>query len=409
LATIKFQKYEHFIFINKIFLIFFLIILSSCALIRQKKFKNALKKSEIASINFPTSFKFKFDEWIFLKAKLNNSSVSHDYMLDTGSPCTFCFKTKKETSIPSKKLFHFGVFKIDYGSSNAEIETMKFNNLAYLVSDMALCWKKNNYGYIGVNAMQNSIWEFNFQDTTIRVSDILSDFQNITGAYKVRFKPLSNQQTPVVKIAINSIDTLTALIDTGNEKFLQLNSNFDTKNFKLSCPDCVRTSYYNINQMGEHVKRDSIIETNFIKANSIKIGNLELTDAILNQTPIYKGKNLIGLGFLKNFIVTIDWKQFVIYLKPFANKQSITKKSTYGFKCDRIDKVLRVTEIFRNGIVDKEGIKCGDEILKINGVAAQDIDQNILDSINSDISADQEIAVQFKAKEVRLKRHDIFN
>jgi len=384
-------------------------VISSCALVRQRKFKNSLDKSTISSATFPVSFKFTFDKWIFLKAKLNNSSVAQTFFLDTGSPCTYCFKTKDSADLQSKKLLRFGGLSFDYGASTAEIANIKYNNLAYLVSDLAYCWEKYNSGYIGVNAMQNSIWEFNFQDTTIRVSDTLTDFQNLTGAYKVRFKPLSKQQTPVVKIAINNIDTITALIDTGNDKFLQLNSKFDIKSIKQSCPDCIRTSYYNINQMGEHVKRDSIIETNFIKANSIKIGNLELTDAVLNQTPIYKGKNLIGLGFLKNFIVTIDWKQFVIYLKPFANKQSITKKTTYSFKCDKIYKVLKVTEIFRNDIAEKEGVKCGDEILKINGVAAQDIDQNIIDSINSDISADKEIAVQFKTKEVRFKRHDIFN
>ena len=385
------------------------VVLSSCALVRQKKFKNSLAKSTVSSTDFPVSFKFTFDKWIFVKAKLNNSSIAQNFFLDTGSPCTYCFKTKDSTDLQSKKLLRFGGLKIDYGTSTAEIASIKYNDLAYLVSDLAYCWKKYNSGYIGVNAMQNSIWEFNFQDTTIRISDTLSDFQNVIGAHKVRFKPLSKQQTPVVKIAINNIDTITALIDTGNDKFLQLNSKFDTKSITLSCSDCIRTSYYNINQMGEHVKRDSIIETNFIKAKSIKIGNLELTDAVLNQTPIYKGKNLIGLGFLKNFIVTIDWKQFVIYLKPFVNKQSITKKTTYGFKCDKIDKVLKVTEIFRNDVADKEGIKCGDEILKINRVAAQDIDQNIIDSINSDVSSDQEIAVQFKTKEVRLKRHDIFN
>lgn len=385
-----------------------LLIISSCALVRLKKFKSSLGKSTLVSKDFPVSFKFTLDEWIFLKARLNNSSIAQDFFLDTGSPCTYCFKTKKSADLQSKKLLRFGDFRFDYGVSNAEIANIKYSNLAYLVSDMAFCWKKNNAGYIGANAMQNSIWEFNFQDTTIRISDTLSDFHNLTNAYKVRFKPLSKQQTPVVKIAINNMDTITALIDTGNDKFLQLNSKFDTKSISLSSPDCIRTSYYNINQMGEHVKRDSVVETNFIKANSFKIGDLELTAAVLNQTPIYKGKNLIGLGFLKNFIVTIDWKHYAMYLKPFTSKESITKRTTFGFKCDKIDSVLKVTTIFRNDIAEKEGIKCGDAILKINNIGALDIDQKIIDTINSDLPSDQEIVVQFKTKELRLKRHDIF-
>lgn len=382
--------------------------ITSCVIVRQKKFKNSLAKSTITSSDFPVSFKFTIDEWIFLKAKLNNNSVAQDFFLDTGSPCTYCLKTKESTNLPSRKLSRFAGLKVDYGTSDAEIANIKYRDLAYLVSDMAYCWKKNNSGYIGVNAMQNSIWEFNFQDTTIKISDTLSDFQNVTGAYKVKFIPLSQQQTPVVKIAINNKDTITALIDTGNDKFLQLNSKFDTKSIKLSCNDCIRTSYYNINQMGEKVRRDSIVETNFIKVNSIKIGDLELNSPVLDQIPLYSGNNLIGLGFLRNFIVTIDWKHYVIYLKPFASKESVSKRTTFGFKCDKIDKVLKVTTIFRKDIAEKESIKCGDEILKINNIDAVDIDQNIIDSINSDFPADQEIVVQFKTKELRLKRHDIF-
>jgi hypothetical protein len=399
---------KRFIIIFSVLSIWFAIV-SSCTLVRLNKFKNSLGKSTIVSADFPVCFKFTFSEWIFLKAKLNNSSIVQDFFLDTGSPYTYCFKTKKSAILKSKKLLRFGDFRFDYGASNAEIASIKYSNLAYLVSDMAHCWKKNNSGYIGVNAMQNSIWEFNFQDTTIKVSDTLSDFQNVTGAYKVKFKPLGKQQTPVVKIVINNNDTITAFIDTGCDKFLQLNSRFGKKSSKLFCPDCVRTSYKNINQMGEHMRRDSIVETNFIKTNSFKIGDLELTTAIINQSPLYKGKNLIGLGFLKNFIVTIDWKHYFIYLKPFSNKQVVTKRTTYGFKCDQIDKVLKVTEILRNDIADNEGIKCGDEILKINNIAALDIDQNTIDSINDELPTDTEIVVQFKTKEVRFKKHDFFN
>src|ERR1700740_2374374 len=99
---------------------------SSCALIRQKKFENSLKKSTIVSADFPVSLKFTLDKWIFIKAKLNNSSVAQDFFLDTGSPCTYCFKTKKSADLQSKKLFRFGGLKFDYGTSNAEIANIKY-------------------------------------------------------------------------------------------------------------------------------------------------------------------------------------------------------------------------------------------------------------------------------------------
>jgi hypothetical protein len=385
------------------------VSLSSCVLVRLKKFQNSLSRPSLATNAFPISFKFKLDQYLFLHGTLNNSSIAQEFMLDTGSPCTYCFKTKKTAGLESKKLVRYGGLVMDYGSSSAEIATIKYRNLAFLVSDMAYCWKEGNAGYIGANAMQNSIWEFNFQDTTITVSDSLSHFNNISGAYKVNFKPHGKQETPVIKIAINDGDSVSAFIDTGNDKFLQLNSKFDPKRIKNICSECIRTSYYNINQMGENVRKDSIVETNFIKTNSLKIGDLEFNSAILSHIPLYKGKNLVGLDFLKRFIVTMDWKHKSIYLKPFENPERATIKSTYGFKCEKIYGVLKITEIFRNSLVESNGIKCGDQIFKINSKPAEDLDKDLLQLINGDLPTDKEIIVELKTREIRLKKERLFN
>ncbi|MBK9286013.1 MAG: hypothetical protein IPM51_17085 [Sphingobacteriaceae bacterium] len=368
-----------------------------------------MKNSSITSSNFPTKFKFTYDNWIFIKAKLNNSEAEREFMLDTGSPCAYCFRTKDALNLQSKKLVRFGMLKLDYGSSQAQIESIRYNNLAYTVSDMAYCWRKTNSGYIGVNAMQNSIWEFNFKDTTITVSDTLIHFKNIEGASKIRFTPLSEQQTPVIKIVINNGDTITALLDTGNDKILQLNNKFDINKIRLSCSECVQTSYYNINQMGENVNRDSIIEVNYVKANSVKIGDLELKSSLLTHKPRYQGKNLVGLGLFKNFIVTIDWKHYYIYLKPIENGSDMLSKFSYGFKCDKTGKRVKVTEIFRNSLAEKEGIKCGDEILKLNDKTVADLDEKTINSINNEDLYAPDIIIQLKTKEIKLKKERIFS
>lgn len=391
-----------------LFIIVAIFFTSSCVFLRQGKFKKSLKKSSITSANFPTKIKFTYDHWIFIKAKLNNSGSEREFMLDTGSPCTYCFRTKNDVNLKSRKFLRFGVLKMDYGSSPADIANIKYDKLSYMVSDMAFCWRKTNSGYIGVNAMQNLIWEFNFQDTTITVSDTLSDFTNIREASKIPFTLLSEQQTPVIKLVVNSGDTITALLDTGNDNLLQLNSKFDISKVRQSCSDCVATLYYNINEMGENVRRDSIFEVNYIKATSVKLGDLELNSPVLIHKPMYSGKNLVGLALFKNFIVTIDWKHYFIYLKPIESQNNLNSKLSYGFKCDKIGKKLKVTEIFRNSIAEKEGIKCGDEILKIDNKPFDEIDEKIINSINSEETYSADIIVHFSNKEIRFKKDKIF-
>jgi hypothetical protein len=391
-----------------ILILFPVAFASSCVIGRFHEYRKSLGKSEITFQRAPAVLKFSFDKFIFIKAELNKSESERQFMVDIGSPCTFCGVTKREFGLNAKILYDIGGLKIEYGSCDAQIGPIKYKQLAYLVSEMAFCWKKNNAGYIGANAMQGSIWEFNFRDTTITVSDSLTHFSNIQGAYQVKFKPLGKQATPVLKIAINNLDTVSALLDTGNDRFVQLNSKFDIKGIEKASPSCIRKSYYNINQMGEHVPRDSIVETNYIKTSSVRIGDLELKSATVDHIPLYKGKNLLGLRLFTNFIVTVDWIHYLIYLKPIEKQTDLQAKFTFGFKCDLIGKKVTVGEIFRSSAVDSVGIKSGEEIVSINNISVTELNRKIFDEINSDQPNDSEITVEFKTAKIRLKKYQVF-
>ena len=173
----------------------FLSVITSCVFVRQKKFQKSLNTSALTSLNFQDSFKFKLTNWILIKAKLNGTQQEQTFILDTGSPCTYSFKTKDESNLKTKKLFRLGFYKTDYGFSDAQIGNILYKNLQFLAMDFELFkWQKVS-GLIGVNAMKNSIWEINFQDTIITVSDNLTSFNNISNVYRTKFKPYSEQHS----------------------------------------------------------------------------------------------------------------------------------------------------------------------------------------------------------------------
>ncbi|NBU05643.1 MAG: hypothetical protein EBT39_04770 [Sphingobacteriia bacterium] len=389
----------------------FLVVISSCVFIRQKKFQKSLSASALTSHDFQDSFKFKLTNWILVNAKLNGLQQEQTFILDTGSPCTYSFKTKDESNLKTKKLFRLGTYKTDYGFSDAQIGNISYKKLQFLTMDFELFkWQKVS-GIIGVNAMQNSVWEINFQDTIITVSDNLKSFKNISNAYRTKFKPYSEQQTPVVKLTINNKDTVTAFIDTGDPGFIRFNSDFNIISYKEKEPESVKTAYYDIDDNGKKLKKKSIYVRDQIKVNSLKIGEFELDSSIVQRVSLYKGRNLVGLDFLKNFIVTIDFKNYDLYLKPIEKTHFPKNIFTFGFECFKRKGFLEVDFIFKGSLAEKLGVKCGDKIVKVNNQAINDMDINTLKALEDYLPSDKEIVLVFKDKdkEIILKKVPLFN
>ena len=388
-----------------------LAVITSCILVRQKNFRKSLKTSALTSHNFQESFKFSLTQWILVKANLNGIQQEQTFILDTGSPCTYSFKTTDESNLQTKKLLRLGSYKTDYGFSDTQIGNISYKNLQFLAMDFELFkWQKVS-GIIGVNAMQNSVWEINFRDTIITVSDNLTNFKNITNAYRTKFKPYSEQQTPVVKLTINNKDTVTAFIDTGEPGFIKFNSDFNVLSLKEKEPESVKTAYYDIDDNGKKLKKKSIYERDHIKLNSLKIGDFELDSSIVQRVSLYKGKNLVGLNFLKNFIVTIDFKNHDLYLKPLERTHFPKNIVSYGFECFKRSGFLEVDFIYKGSLAEKLGIRCGDKIVKVNNQDIIDINDNTLKSLNDDSPSDKEIVLVFQNKdtEIRLKKVPVFN
>jgi hypothetical protein len=388
-----------------------LSVVSSCVLVRQKTFRNSLKKSAMASTNFTERVKFSLNPWMVVEAKLNRASNSEKFILDTGSPCTYSFKTKDEFSLKTNKFMRVGKYKADYGWADAQLGNITFRNLQFLAMDFDLFKWYNVAGILGVNAMQNSIWEINFRDSIITISDSLANFKNLKNAFKTKFKPYSEQQTPVVKLLINNKDTVTAFIDTGEPEFLKFNSDFDISTLKAKQPETIKTEYYDIDSKGKKLKQKSVFERNYIKLSSLKIGDLALDSFVVEKIPSYKGKNCLGLNFLKNFIVTIDFKNYNLYLSPIGKTRFNTNIFSYGFEWTKFKDHLGVGCVLRGSLAEQLGIKCGDKIIKVNNHDAKDIDKNTLQWLSDDLPSNNTIVLMFKdrSEEITLKKVSIFN
>jgi len=378
-------------------------LLASCGFIRMKKFAKTLETRSLVSKDFVQTIKFRQDsQYIYIDAKVNGDKVDREYILDTGSPTLFFTEAEDTLNLQLKRLYNFGKNnQAKYGFTNAKIGTIEYKNLSYMF--LKPYWDFKQLGMLGCNTMQNTIWSFNFMDSIITISDNIEKFTNLDSYYKIKFKPRRSQETPYIQAVINKKDTVSVMIDSGDNTFIK-GYDWDKNKFEIDSNN-IKICKINLNLYGSNLKKDSIITRKYFRINSLNIGEYEMNNIVVDG-----GVYQIGLRFLKNFDITFDWINHYFYFKENGTADFPTNINSYGFKVTNNNEKLRVYMLYNDSKAAKLGMKLGDEILSINGIDAKDIDKNILDKINNKLSIDDEFIFTIKGieKNIKLKKESLF-
>ena len=81
-------------------------------------------------------------------------------------------------------------------------------------------------------------------------------------------------------------------------------------------------------------------------------------------------KNKLGLGYLSRYVVTFDFAQSAIYLRPGKQFQRKERHNLAGIGMVRNEVKTIVDRMDKSGAACKAGLKEGDEILEVDGVPA---------------------------------------
>jgi hypothetical protein len=79
-------------------------------------------------------------------------------------------------------------------------------------------------GLIGANLLKCCVWQFNFQEMKIVITDKIDKLDHLMNAIQVPFKPISIQHSPNIRITLNDEDTIDVQFDTGSKGFLTFSS-----------------------------------------------------------------------------------------------------------------------------------------------------------------------------------------
>lgn len=396
---------------------------------RQQNFLMRLSGGSVQNKNFKTELPFTYiDERICIQAKINNSDKDFSFILDTYAPCLI--RESLISSIPldtldlteqmgqqlegsmMKPLFPIyntlGLGKVTFKDIGAMVMREDEDNAFLRVLED---------GLIGSNLLKCCVWQFNFKDKKMVITDQISMLDHLTDAIQIPFKPISIQQSPNIQVVLNNKEKIDVQFDTGSKGFLTFSS--ASLLSMVDSGDAVAVFRRSISP----VKRtNEEIETyHFVKLEMLTLGNSTFHDLPVGvyqaQETKEETKGSIGIEFMKYFIVTLDWPEKQIYLKQTEDKALKQNIRTFGLTYDYFDGAIRVGTIYGGSEVEKKGIKIGDRISEINGYKVDTLSQEKIQSFlhgklhfskDSDESLTLVIHSKRRQEEVKLYSYFLF-
>jgi predicted metalloprotease with PDZ domain len=105
-----------------------------------------------------------------------------------------------------------------------------------------------------------------------------------------------------------------------------------------------------------------------MRAPSFQVSGLHYNDLLFYETKVWDG--ILGLEFLSRHLVTLDWPNHRLYLKPGKEFDRYDEHDMSGLGLQRLDSKTIVNLASPDQPGYQAGLRDGDELLAINGKSA---------------------------------------
>lgn len=343
-----------------------LLLLTSC----QQHIIGLFKKGEYAKKEEIVEIPFTIESGLII-IPVEIEGETYRFLLDTGAPNVVSkelsdkLKFKKKRSI--KTVDSQGNSSVlDYVKvSKINIRNAVFLNTTAAVADLKqadaiACL--NIDGLIGANLMRKAYWQIDCQQKILRIITNPEKLNIPKESYAIPFIA-DVTGTPLVHLKIGQLDVRRLKIDTGSVGFLSTDINIYSaikeKDYILKERSSYGTSSVGLFGTSE---KDTIKQ---VLLKDFSMGNL----CVINQTIDLKhGKSsLLGMSFLRNYTVTLDWKSNTLFLTPHGNFSN-SFAETFGISMFKEGDKMVVSLITEGSDAQKSGIAIGDTVLRVNDV-----------------------------------------
>jgi hypothetical protein len=273
-------------------------------------------------------------------------------------------------------------------------------------------------GLIGANLMRHCLWQIDFDRRKITLADRIEALDGLEGAVRIPFTPKPVQYSPDIEAVLEGSETASLQFDTGSTGSLSLLT--PSLKTRVESGEAVawtaRLDHF-IEEPGA-----SGIETNYyVRVPSVKLGTGVFKDlplAVFNpaRTELANRGNL-GIEFMKQFVVTLDWSSNSIYLSPIPGREPKHNIRTFGFTYGERDGAMRISSLYAGSAAEKAGLRIDTPILSINekpvdGLTTEEIrrfkDRELVFSNDSDAQITLEVLIEGKKTTYRFDSYNLF-
>lgn len=286
----------------------------------------------------------------------------YNFLFDSGAPMVISNDLAEKLEL--KGLKDAGIRDSQGASKELEYVRMpdfnlgnrSFKNLVAIAADLKaspILHCLNLDGIIGANAMQFQYWDFNLQDTVLRISSDKSHWPQ-TKKYVLPFK-MKNSRTPLVQLTINDTKVQNITFDTGSSGIFSLPKRM-TPSFKPDSASFSSRGYLSAGLFGSTLDTVYEYEMRFVFPDTSYRFPVE-------QEHTKEGK-LLGMEFLRHFHVYLDYPKQEISLVPIHAKPQRGSFPLAPF----LDEQVVIVGVLNSLLPEEyQHLEIGDEILSVNG------------------------------------------
>ncbi|SDS67029.1 Aspartyl protease [Gillisia sp. Hel1_33_143] len=303
-----------------IYLIIFILI-NSCALNKAAKY---LKEGKTEQENFTNSISFELEKgWIIVPVEIENKI--YRFILDTGTPTLVSkelarsLKMKAIDSVDAYDVYN-NVQKNKYTRiENIKIGKTDFVGTAALINDFNATpiWASLNVdGFIGSNLMQHAIWDIDFKQKQVTITDNESNL-NLPEDLIENKMFIGVAGLPSIACKINGERIWNFPVDLGyNGGIVMPFSEFEKQIENGQISDFKKSDTQGI--IGVYGKQNSSRESYTGIIEEIEFGKSTLkNEKVYSEQYLSK---IFGLDFFKNYRVILNWNSKKV--KLIENKEN---------------------------------------------------------------------------------------
>lgn len=359
---------------SKLAILFILTILTGCSLILSFKLNNVRQGEYIIQNSFKKEIPFKIINGnIIVTVKIEEKE--YDFLFDTGSPLVIDSEIAKKIKVD--KIGRYKVYdaygkteKLVYAKiKKLSIGTLDFFEMGTVITDLNFMVNESCTqvsGIFGANLMSKAIWQINYEQKMIVVTDRIDSLYIPPESVSINFLT-SIGGTPKFNLKINN-SKYESILDTGFDGGIELPQRYSEESSNLN--DFIVGYGLASSVFG------STLDTIRLTRAPITINeNFKVTDEIITfKNGITSG--IVGNDFLNNYILTIDWRNGKIIFSP-RNDSTRESLESFGFKVKFRNKNLIISFLYKGSPAEKNGLQIGDIILRINEWDFSNINQNM--------------------------------